>query len=236
MSYKDLRINTEGYFETLVDLDTTVWGIVTNDIILNEYSNDFIDYGLDRLSDSKERDFFNRFLTDIHQICNADIYNQIEEDPSNDNFHFYVGQDYDSIQLNIIDRYKSYNNMNSNSTGDSWELYSKRPDSEDINSNNKLETENNYVEYKVSIRNSDFVVGQNNIVEKRFGYNVDLANGEQDVEIAWYHFKIPINEYSNSYGFAPFDGTANSIRIYLTNFEEEVILRFATLNLVGYVE
>ena len=149
--------------------------------------------------------------------------------------HSYLPS-FDFLHLSILERYKRYNNTCGNTSGNVSYLATKTPDTEDLNSDEILQFANNYVEYDISIRKSDFVVGQNNIVEKRFGYNVDLANGEQDVEIAWYHFKIPINQYSNSYGFAPFDGTARTIRIYLTNFEEEVILRFATFNLVGYVE
>lgn len=238
---KDSRISFEGGLPSTIVIeavDSTAWGRVSNKEITFEFDHVPIlqDVGLDGLRDEDELSYFSNYLNDVYEICNDDVYGQIVLDPSNDNFLYYICGEYEVRQSGILERYKRYKDICGNSSGEAFDLGTKNPDNEDINGDYTLQSTNNYVEYKVSIRNSDFKVGQNNIVEKRFGYNVDLANGEQDVEIAWYHFKIPINEYSNSYGFAPFDGTARTIRIYLTNFEEEVILRFATFNLVGYVE
>ncbi|MFC2151374.1 cell surface protein SprA [Bacteroidota bacterium] len=227
---KDSKMNTEEGFYN-IDWDTTAWGIVPLGGTSDNISDGLADYGIDRLSDYNERFFFNNYLSNIYNLCNSEVYNLILEDPSNDNYHYYKGQDYDALQLSILERYKKYNEVEGNSSGEASQPATRIPDTEDIDGNFILNTTNNYEEYKISIRNSDFVEGNNYLVEKRLGYNVNLPNGEQDVEIAWYNFKIPLGQRSNSY--VQFGSIVNPefIRIYLTNFEEEVILRFAKLEL-----
>ena len=87
----------------------------------------------------------------------------IENDPSNDDFHYFRGTDYDLAELGILERYKKYNGMERNSPTSemSDESYptsgSTLPDMEDINRDNTLSETESYYQYRVSIRPEDMV-------------------------------------------------------------------------------
>ena len=74
------------------------------------------------------------------------------------------------------------------------------------------------------------VVGQNYIVDSRTK-EVELRNGKKET-ITWYQFKVPVREFERKIGGITDFKTIRFMRVYLTNFSEEVILRFGTFKLV----
>lgn len=226
------------------NVDTTVWGRVsTNQLLNNSFENDadsrkYQDVGFDGLSSDEEQTFFKDYLEEIKNKISAEAYNKVVADPSGDDYHYYRGGDYDDEEVSIIDRYKKYNNFEGNSPTTSMytESYStsgkSEPDIEDINDDNTLNEIEKYFQYRVSIRPEDLNIGQNYVVDK-VQRQVALKNGTTDV-VNWYQFKIPIRNNSNAEainGISDFK-SIRFMRMFLTNFSDSVILRFGTLNLV----
>jgi cell surface protein SprA len=224
------------------DVDTTAWGRVPKiQSVVNAFDNDsqsrlYQDVGLDGLGDSDEGSFFSDYLNKSMIITKSDVYSEIIKDPSNDDFHYFRGSDYDIEKLGILDRYKNYNGLDGNSptSAMSKESYpttgSTMPDMEDIDRDNTMSETESYFQYKVSMRPEDLKVGSNYIVDK-IEYTATMANGMKS-PVTWYQFKIPITEYQKSVGVISDFKSIRFLRLFLRNFNESVIMRFAELNLV----
>lgn len=161
------------------------------------------------------------------------------EDPANDNFQFFRGQELDAEDAGIVKRYRNFNltQGNSNTPGNSNEGFptsaTSFPDVEDINRDQTMSATESYYQYKVSMNKTDFVVGQNFIVDKK-EVNVKLANGN-DQTATWYQFRIPItvpddpnNIVNNMSGFT----SIRFMRMFLTKFKIPVVLRFGEFQLI----
>jgi len=222
---------------------TTRWGKVpANPIqVTNAFSNDpadreYQDVGLDGLSDQAEREKFADYLNELRNTFgeSSAIYQQAFADPANDNFRNYRDAEYDKLRTGILGRYSRINMPQGNSpiasAGDqqttAFTLY---PDQEDLNRDNTLNELEEYFEYEVDIR-PNMSVGSNFITDKRI-VDVRLANGTTRSE-AWYQFRIPISEYARKVGNIPDFKSIRFVRMFLTGFEDTVVLRFAKLDLV----
>lgn len=229
--------------DVITNVDTTVWGrYPTVQALVNAFDTDpdsrrFQDVGLDGLSTVDERSFFNDYLEAIKSIHgeNSLAYQNALEDPSNDNYRYYRSSIYDAAEAGILDRYKKYNNYEGNSptSEQSPEPYPTsaaiEPNSEDINTDNILDENESYFQYRISLRPQDMEVGHNYITDK-VSYNAKLANGERS-SVDWYQFKVPIEERTAIGPISDFK-SIRFMRMFLKNFSDTVILRFATLELV----
>ncbi len=219
--------------EVIEKVDTTDWGRVpSNDFSVNTNPNENQDVGLDGLNDIDEESFFSSYLTKVEELVSPEIFDEFISDPSNDNYRYYRDGEYTNIEASILDRYKRFNDLQGNSTGDAGSLYSKSPDSEDINGDKTLDRTESYFQYKVELDPEKMNVGENFIVDKVLGHDVDLANGEQNVRIAWYQFRIPIRQPERIIGSIQDFSSIRFMRMFLKEFEDTVILRFAKLELV----
>ncbi len=229
--------------EELINIDSTNWGrIPTVQAVVHAFDNSlesrrYQDVGLDGLSNTDEQSFFSSYLTDVGSVVtNPLVLQAIQNDPSNDDFHYFRGTDWDLDELGILDRYKLYNGMENNSpTAEmSDESYptsgSALPDMEDINRDNTLSETESYYQYKVSIRPEDMLVGSNYIVDE-IDYTATLANGDKS-NVKWYQFKIPIIDYESAIGSISDFKSIRFMRMFMKGFSEETILRFAKLDLV----
>lgn len=226
----------------VVNVDTTVWGRVpTVQAVVHAFDNNiesrrYQDVGLDGLSNEDEQLFFDNYLQTVGAVVSPDILDKIFEDPSNDDFHYFRGSDYDLLQLGILERYKKFNGTDGNSPTSemSEESYptsgTTLPDMEDINRDNTLSETESYYQYHVSLRPEDMVVGRNFIVDE-VEYNATLANGTKS-PVKWYQFKIPITDYERIVGSIRDFKSIRFFRMYMRNFDEEVIMRFARMELV----
>lgn len=156
-------------------------------------------------------------------------------DPGGDNFHHYRGEDYDNQRLPIIDRYKRFNGTEGNSaetTGNDLYSVASRivPDVEDINQDNSLNELDRYYEYRISLRPADMQVGTNYIISSREA-EVRLRNG-QTSRVKWYQFRIPLSEYTSAIGGISDRRSMRFMRMYLSDFAQEVDVRFGSLRLV----
>ncbi|MBQ3717292.1 MAG: cell surface protein SprA [Paludibacteraceae bacterium] len=235
-------------------VDSTVWGYVprtTSTVVAfsnQTGSREKQDIGLNGLNSNQEKEWpaYKQYLTDLQSRVSAEIWNAWESerfsprnDPAGDNFHYYRGTDYDQEEVSILDRYKHFNGTEGNSpaTEQQTESYGTAatltPDIEDINQDNTLSEYEKYFQYKVLLRPDMMEVGRQHITEKKIR-KVTLRNGET-VDVAWYQFKIPLRGDSatvQKVGSIRNWKSIRFMRIYLTGFEKETHLRFATLDLV----
>ncbi|MEF8844015.1 MAG: cell surface protein SprA [Bacteroidales bacterium] len=228
--------------EQISMVDTTSWGrIPISQSLVNAFDNDpearkFQDVGLDGISDEEEQTFFSEYLDNLNENLSDEAFDKFLEDPSNDNYHYYRGSDYNSEKKGIIERYKKYNGMEGNSptSEQSPENYPTSgktlPDVEDINQDNTLEENENYYQYRVELDPREMQVGENYITDK-VKRQVELANGNKS-EITWYQFKIPVRKPDKRVGAIRDFKSIRFMRMFLREFQDSVILRFAKLNLV----
>jgi cell surface protein SprA len=224
------------------DVDTTAWGRVpTVQAVVHAFDNDlqsrqYQDVGLDGLRDADETTFFNNYVQKAAQIITSPALDSITKDPSGDDFHYFRGSDFDRLKLGILDRYKNYNGEEGNSPTSemSKESYptsgSTLPDMEDINRDNTLSETESYYQYKVSMRPQDLKVGSNYVVDE-IEYNATFANGQKS-KVKWYQFKVPITDYEKVVGAIKDFKSIRFMRMYMRNFNQPVVMRFAKLDLV----
>jgi len=172
----------------------------------------------------------------VGAVVSPEVLDKIFLDPANDDFHYFRGSDYDLLQLGILERYKKFNGTDGNSPTSemSDESYptsgSTLPDMEDINRDNTLSETESYYQYHVSLRPEDMVVGSNFIVDE-LEYTATFANGDKS-PVKWYQFKIPITDYERVVGSISDFKSIRFLRMFMRNFDEEIVMRFARLELV----
>jgi len=235
--------------ETVTNVDTTIWGRVpTLQSLVNAFDNDgnarpFQDVGYDGLRDEDEFTFFDS--TYIGKIANqfgtgSTAYFNAAQDPSGDNFHFFRGADYDSDPRygSITERYKRYSGVDGNSpadeqsTEDFIQQATKLPDVEDINRDNTLNEQERYFQYHIKLDPQNMQVGQNYIVDIQTpSGEIRLENGKP-ASVNWYQFRIPVQSPDKVVGNIQDFKSIRFMRMFLKGWEQVVVLRFATLELV----
>ena len=187
----------------------------------------------------------NRSLQDVgfDGLGDADestIYtNGPANDPAGDNYQYFL-----QATGSVLDRYKRYNGTDGNSilevTQNNRGSYT-RPDSEDLNLDNTMNTIDSYFEYRVPIQKNMDVGTHPFLSDVRINTNVQLSNGTTTTS-RWLQFKIPVlPEYYDSPAFMPYfdagKGTPDLrsvrfMRMWLKGFTKPVVLRFGTLDIV----
>ena len=234
--------------ETVVNVDTTIWGRVpTMQDLVGTFSTSsearqYQDIGYDGLRDVDERTFFeNNYLNVIRDQYGegSQAYQKAVDDPSSDNFHYFRSSEWndDELHSSIIERYKYYNGVEGNSPSDSQrtESYSTSnttlPDGEDINSDNTLSESERYYQYEIDLSPEKMVVGQNHIADIFEASNVKLANGET-ANVTWYQFRVPVKQPDKVIGRIEDYSSIRFMRMFVRDFQRPIVLRFATLDLV----
>ncbi len=233
--------------DNIIDVDTTAWGRVpTNYSIVEAFDNDplsrqYQDVGIDGLSDEDEKLFFDSIY--IQKIVNNPAlgvsslaYQNAIEDPSGDNYLYFRSTDFDNQETSILTRYKRYNGLDGNSatTEQSNESYSTSattiPNSEDINRDNTLGESESYFQYKISISPSELNISNPNISDV-LETNVTTKNGDDRI-IKWYQFRVPVYNPEKVVGSIQDFKSIRFMRMILTDFNEPIVCRFATMELV----
>lgn len=247
---EDILRDGKKFYESGMPVDgsssftTTQWGkiptqaTVTYAFATTGGSRALQDVGYNGLTDEEERAFgpYQEFLSAIQGKVSPAQLDSIMNDPANDDYHYFRGSDFDRIQASILQRYKRINNPQGNSPdsdsrNESYDTsYKTTPDVEDINQDYTLNEYERYYQYKVSIRPGDLVVGQNFIVDKRETYP-GLRNGGQG-HATWYQFRIPLDEFESRVGSISDFTSIRFMRMFLTNFQKPIVLRFGNLDLV----
>lgn len=225
--------------------DTTVWGRVSRLPVIN-YAFDAEpniranqDIGLDGFNDDAEREFFKQTYTE--QVLNrfgptSTAYSNAVNDPSNDNYHYYLGSDYDDSTFNVLSRYKKFNRHQGNSptVEQSPENYptaaTNIPDNEDLNRDYTVNGVEEYFQYRIEVARDAFVIGRNYVTDTLTA-NAKFINGDVAPE-KWYQLKVPVREFERKVGEINDFKSIRFIRMYMKGFSEPTIMRFASLQLV----
>ncbi|MBR5920352.1 MAG: cell surface protein SprA [Bacteroidales bacterium] len=228
------------------DVDFTAWGRVpTKQLIVNSFDNQdgsrqHQDVGYDGLPSTREREYFDE--TYVQRVgaafgLGSQAYQNAVNDPSADDYHYFRGSDYDQEDRKVVERYKYYNNAEGNSPTDdqSPENYptaaTNLPNMEDMNNDNTLSEEERYYQYVIDLSPDKMVVGENYINDVYEGHPNILPNGERPAT-KWYQFRIPIHNpdkvVNNISGF----NSIRFMRIFMRDFEEPIVCRLATFELV----
>lgn len=207
-------------------LEDPEWGRVpsepflTNNFERTQQALSNQDIGLDGLSNEDEVTFFQDYINSLP----AQARNLVAQDPSADDFDYYLGEDLDAGNVKILERYKNYNGMENNSPLTGTQASTTIPDNEDLNKDNTISDQEEYYEYRLPLRPGQLEVGTNNIVDQIT---------DQSGDATWYLFRIPIRDPDNIYGGIDGYKTIRYLRMYLTNFRQPVVLRMAQMQLVG---
>ncbi len=210
--------------------------------ITQAFSNDptdrpFQDVGFDGLDNDAERRKKGYVLQRLANNfgTGSPVYQNTLIDPANDDYKWYRDPQFDASGTGILGRYKNFNNPQGNSplatTGGQFSsaatLY---PDNEDLNRDNTLNETEAYYEYEVNLKPGMDVGVTPYITDKR-RITVNSADGTQRTE-NWFLFRIPIKSYSRKVGNIPDFKSIRFARLFLTDFEDSVVLRLAKLDLV----
>ncbi|SFW65622.1 protein involved in gliding motility SprA [Sinomicrobium oceani] len=180
-----------------------------------------------------DADTQNRALQDVgfdglDDAAEAAVFtNNPGPDPALDNYEFYI-----SANGSILERYLNYNNPQGNSpvnVGNNNRGSTTEPNVEDVNGDGTMNTINSYYEYRIpikpNIQRTDRYVSDIKEVERKMPNN-------RTVRGRWIQFKIPVKEFDDAIGGISDFRSMSFMRMYLTGFSEDVVLRFGTLDLV----
>jgi len=227
----------------VTDVDTTVWGRVpTKQSLTNSFasaagSRQYQDVGYDGLRTADEAEFF--YDTFLQKIANygktSEAYLNALKDPSSDNFHSFVGDDFDNDPKysSIVERYKRFNSPDGNSPeneGNNTNSMGQRtPNAEDLNNDNTLSDQERYFQYVVHLRPENMQVGENYITDM-YKSSVKLENGQQG-GVKWYQFKIPVQQPDKVIGGIQDFKSIRFMRMFFKDWDSAVVCRFASLEL-----
>lgn len=224
-------------------LDSSKWGRIPKfqQQLTQAFDNDpavraYQDVGYDGLKDNDELNYRQQYLNELKNNfgVNSAVYQRALRDPDNDDYHYYRGSDFDQSKTPILERYKQYNNPEGNSpVSDAKAQFSSAatniPESEDLNRDNTLNETEEYFQYRINLK-PDMTVGKNYLVDRQ-ERRIKYENGTTGTE-TWYQFRIPLQEFEKKIGNIPDFKSIRFMRMFLTGFEDSVVLRFAKLELV----
>jgi cell surface protein SprA len=235
---KDGRYNFENGLAVPNGLspDSTDWGRVTRSQFVTQAFDNVTrsqqDIGLDGLSNQDENKYFKSYIDQVSPRLTPAARERLLSDPANDDFIFYYGQRADSVRY-IVSRYKQYMGMENNSpeSQDRNQLVTPAsttlPDIEDLNTDNTINDNEAYYEYEIDLKPGQLAVGRGYIVDK---VDVQTRAGKA---VTWYLFRIPVRDNPKKVGNINGFKSVRFARMYLTEFEEPVVLRFAQLQMTS---
>jgi cell surface protein SprA len=223
---------------------STIWGKVpsiplqvTNAFSTIPDDRQYQDVGFDGLTDDDEKTKFQSYINSLQTTfgSSSSIFQQALNDPSGDNFKAYRDVSFDQSPVaGILQRYKNINNPHGNSPVASSSTqfvnaFTQYPDAEELNRDNTMNEVEEYFQYRVDIL-PNMSVGSNFITDVRTP-TVTLANGQSRTE-RWYLFRIPVEQYQRKVGNIPDFKSIRFIRMFMSGFQDSVVLRFGKLELV----
>lgn len=235
----------------------TPWGRVpVLPPVVNAFDNDpakrgLQDVGLDGLDNDGERDNFSDWLALIQgSDLSPNAKTEILDDPSNDDFIYYLDERFNSTSPGMLTRYRKFNNQQGNSpvnnTNNLNPSATNIPDSEDLNRDNSLNENESYFRYQIPLIKGAVQVrdASGNIVTFE-GIDFEdptLKSIITDTVVfqkeaggpyyVWYRFKVPLDlQTRQTIGGIQDFRSIRFIRLFWKGFTERTTFRFATLEL-----
>lgn len=210
------------------------------------------DIGLDGLTDSLERNEFKQYYDYIlakipnnDPLINAELENKLD-DPAGDNYKFFRDNSFKSLEENpnfepaisyVAERYKNFNGPQGNSPVQQDNKINnfstsgtQRPDTEDLNNDNTLNDSEGYLEYRIPMH-ANMQIGETPYLANINISTIKNKDGSEKGTVKWYYFRVPIKNPTSQVGAVTIRNI-ESMRMYMTNFKQPVVMRFARLNLV----
>lgn len=175
------------------------------------------DAGLDGMNDQEEATKYTNFAGD--------------PDPAGDNYVYFL-----QASGGVLDRYKNYNGTQGNSpisVSDNNRGSTTIPDVEDINKDNTMDTFNAYYEYSIDIKPN--IQKGDKFVTEIFTNDLVPTPGSsygETIKTRWIQFKIPKDQFERKIGSIDGYASIRFVRMFVTGFEDQITLRFASLDLI----
>ena len=204
------------------------------------------DVGLNGLTDEEERSYgaYAEWLSNVSGVVSNDsLLEAWRNDPAGDDYHYFRGSDFDAEQKSIMDRYKRINNPQGNSPASDNQTegydtsYKTGPDVEDINQDYTLNEYERYYQYRIPISDDELQAynrgakSENSHIVDHRDYNAKLRNGDS-ITVRWYQYRIPLAEFDSKVGSINDFTSIRFMRMFLTGFQQPIVLRFGSLDLV----
>jgi cell surface protein SprA len=213
------------------------WGYVTSQQYLNNAFDNLSesrrnqDVGLDGIGNTKESDYFKDFINAVPSNSAKEI---VRQDPSADDFRYFLGDDLDAKDAKVLERYKNINGLENNTpipnAGDAFARSGTTiPDNEDLNQDNTLSDLEEYYSYNIDLLPAGpkkLDVGNRFVVDK-------IVNSVSGDPVTWYLFRIPIKQFDDQVGAINGFKSIRYARMLLTGFTQPVVLRMANFRTVG---
>ncbi|MCS6917264.1 MAG: cell surface protein SprA [Chitinophagales bacterium] len=230
-------------------MNRTQWGFspklppVTNAFDTDPNARQWQDVGYDGVRStttvagtSSEQQVYARYLDALAQLygVNSPLYQAALADPAADDYRYY--DDGYPATVGILDRYNRFNNPEGNSPVSSAtaiisQAATNAPESEDLNRDNTITENEEFFQYQIRLR-PNMIVGDRFVTDVREYQVPPDRNGFSPGIARWIQIKIPISEFSNKVGSIQDFKSIRFVRMYLTDFDTTVILRFARMELV----
>lgn len=206
-----------------------------------QFSNDLrkkADVGLDGAPNTggfdgkNENRLFDDFIQSIKATygMNSTMYQQVSEDPSNDDYVYYgEGQLADlPLQKRFYQLYGHTDGNTPANTEDTRALTNK-PNTEGLISPSIVQMTNAYFQYEIDFNPADFDALDPGTPGT---FIVDKIEGDRQSD-RWYKIKISLNEWTRKIGDIQDFQNVAYIRFWMSGYEQPFTLRFATFELVG---
>lgn len=223
----------------------TVWGTVgATTPATNQFSNDTEarinqDVGLDGIPTDREREKYAGVLDNVAQNFGtaSALYQEFYTDPSNDDYAHHISKEHDDATAGIFTRYEKVYGTEANSPigkvyNGLTQQYTAQPDIEDINRNGSPNTWEEYFDYPIEITPQSLQPGRGYVVDKISSTVALNTTGTRRDTVTWYQFRIPIRTGIPVNNIPNFK-VINYLRMVLTGFEDECVLRLADLQTVS---
>ncbi|MBP7477015.1 MAG: cell surface protein SprA, partial [Chitinophagales bacterium] len=234
MSYENGLVDINGAQRNQVD--QTVWSWVPRTpSLVNAFDNNpsmrqYQDVGFDGVSDTNERIKYAEFLNKAKANLSPTAYALLEQDPSSDNFKFFLDEDFSNAKASVLQMHKQNNGLENNSpvnnTTSIPESNGNQPDNEDLNRDNTLNENEEYFQYRIPLF-PRMDVGNHPYIASV--YTTPGKSDKQGRNPRWIQFKIPIKKYDNKIGGIQDFRNIQFIRMFMTNFQDSAVLRMVDL-------
>ena len=149
------------------------------------------------------------------------------EDPAADDYAYFLNTSGD-----VLERYKQYNGLDGNSpitVTDTNRGSTTLPDTEDVNRDNTMNTINAYFEYSIDMK-PGIQIGDKYVTDIR---NTSVSTPDGNTKTArWIQYKIPIFKPERVEGSIDGFRSVRFMRMYMNGFDNDITVRFATLELI----
>ena len=167
----------------------------------------------------------------VNDAAEANLFPEFSglQDPAGDNYQYFL-----QSEGNVIERYKSYNGTEGNSPEvltNTDRGSTALPDVEDINRDNTMNTIDSYFEYNIPVFPGMGINNNPYITDVKLVNGIVLPNNEV-IDARWVQFKIPVSEPDQAVNGATDFRSIRFMRMFLSQFDEDIVLRFGTLDLV----